>query len=265
MAVPAVFPHEDAIRSASERRLSIAIGISLVVHALAIASLRGVLPSIYTYAQGGVGSLTVLQAVLAGPKSEPVPEPPPPEPAIEPALLVPPGTTPLEAPVERPPPQTGPLQGGGPTRSGPASPDVSVAVGLIEDPARLGPGYAARLAQRFPERVSKPPQLLGSPVVMYPAAAMASGIERRVAVLITLDAKGGIVDSQMIPDDPLFGPVVKEALRNAQFTPAEIDMATVPYWAIVEFVFSLTRADAPAPPPRSARARAPFRQPSVGR
>ena len=90
-------------------------------------------------------------------------------------------------------------------------------------------------------------------------------IERRIAVLLTLDANGGVIESQLIPDDPLFGPVVKEALKNAQFTPAEIDTATVPYWAIVEFVFSLTRADVPAPPPRSARAGAPFRQPNVGK
>src|SRR5438046_3744488 len=169
--VPAFVPEESAIRRASERRLSIDIGISVLVHAITIASLRGVLPSIYTYAQGGVGSLTVLQAVLAGPKSEPVPELPAPEPAIEPGLVVPPEANPLETQIERPTPQTGPLQGGGPVRSGPVSPDVSVAVGLIDDPARLGPGYATSLAQRFPERISKAPQLRASPVVMYPAAA----------------------------------------------------------------------------------------------
>jgi hypothetical protein len=254
---------DGAIRRTGERRLSIAIGVSLLVHAITIASLRGLLPTINTYAQGGAGSFTALQAVLAGPRSEPSPaEQTEPEPAIDPSLLLPPGANPIETAIRRPPPQTAPLPGGGPVRSGPNSPDVSVAVGLIDDPARLGPDYVVRLAQRFPERVSKTPLLLGSPIVMYPAAAMAAGAERRIAALLTLDADGRIVDSQLVPDDPMFGPVVQDALKNAQFAPAEIDARTVPYWAILEFVFTLERPSAPAPT-RAARGSA--RQPNVGR
>lgn len=257
---------DGAIRRAGERRLSIAIGVSLLVHALTIASLRGLLPTIYTYAQGGAGSFTTLQAVLAGPRSEPSPvEQTEPEPAIDPNLLLPPGANPTETAIQQPPPQTAPTPGGGPVRSGPNSPDVSVAVGLIDDPARLGPDYVLRLAQRFPERVSKTPLLLGSPSVMYPAAAMAAGAERRIAALLTLDTNGQIVDSQLVPDDPMFGPVVQEALMNAQFAPAQIGSNTVPYWAIVEFVFMLERPSAPAPR-RAAGASAPIaRQPNVGR
>jgi hypothetical protein len=255
-----------ASRRAGERRLSIAIGVSLLVHAVTIASLRGLLPTIYTYAQGGAGSFTTLQAVLAGPRTEPSPaEQPEPEPAINPNLLLPPAANPIETAIQRPPPQTAPTPGGGPVRSGPNSPDVSVAVGLIDDPARLGPDYVVRLAQRFPERVSKTPLLLGSPIVMYPAAAMAAGAERRIAALLILDADGRIVDAQLVPDDPMFGPVVQDALKNAQFAPAEVDMRTVPYWAILEFVFMLERPSAPAPS-RAARSSAPIaRQPNVGR
>ncbi|HEV8553032.1 MAG TPA: energy transducer TonB [Casimicrobiaceae bacterium] len=257
---------DGAIRRTGDRRLSIAIGVSLLVHAVTIASLRGLLPTVYSYAQGGAGSFTALQAVLAGPKSEPAPaEQTEREPAIDPGLLLPPGAQPVESPIQRPPPQTAPAPGGGPVTTGPNSPDVSVAVGLIDDPARLGPDYVARLAQRFPERVSKTPLLLGSPIVMYPAAAMAAGAERRIAALLTLDADGRIVDSQLVPDDPMFGPVVQDALKNAQFTPAEIDMRTVPYWAILEFVFTLERPSAPAPR-RTGRASASIaRQPNVGR
>ena len=255
-----------ATRRTGERRLSIAIGVSLLVHAITIASLRGLLPTVYSYAQGGAGSFTALQAVIAGPKSEPSPpEQTEREPSIDPSLLLPPDAKPIETPIQRPLPQTGPTPGGGPVRSGPSSPDVSVAVGLIDDPARLGPDYVARLAQRFPERVSKTPLLLGSPVVMYPAAAMAAGAERRIAVLLTLDANGRIVDSQLVPDDPLFGPVVQEALKDAQFTPAEIDMTTVPYWAILEFVFTLERPSAPAPRRTGPASATIGRQPNVGR
>jgi hypothetical protein len=257
---------DGAIRRTGERRLSIAIGVSLLVHAVTIASLRGLWPTIYTYAQGGAGSFTTLQAVLAGPRTEPSPaEQTEPEPAINPSLMLPPGANPIETAIQRPPPQTAPTPGGGPVRSGPNSPDVSVAVGLIDDPARLGPDYVVRLAQRFPERVSKTPLLLGSPIVMYPAAAMAAGAERRIAALLILDADGRIVDAQLIPDDPMFAPVVQEALKNAQFAPAEVDTRTVPYWAILEFVFTLERPSAPAPS-RAARTGAPIaRQPNVGR
>jgi hypothetical protein len=249
---------DGAIRRTGERRLSIAIGVSLLVHAVTIASLRGLLPTIYTYAQGGAGSFTTLQAVLAGPRSEPSPvEQTEPEPAIDPNLLLPPGANPIETAIQQPPPQTAPTPGGGPVRSGPNSPDVSVAVGPIDDPARLGPDYVVRLAQRFPERVSKTPQLLGSPSVMYPAAAMAAGAERRIAALLTLDANGQIVDTQLVPDDPMFGPVVQEALMNAQFAPAQIDTRTVPYWVILEFVFTLERPSAPQPR-RAAGASAPI-------
>ena len=257
---------DGAIRRTGERRLSIAIGVSLLVHAVTIASMRGLWPTIYTYAQGGAGSFTTLQAVLAGPRTEPSPaEQTEPEPAINPSLMLPPGANPIETAIQRPLPQTAPTPGGGPVRSGPNSPDVSVAVGLIDDPARLGPDYVVRLAQRFPERVSKTPLLLGSPIVMYPAAAMAAGAERRIAALLILDADGRIVDAQLIPDDPMFAPVVQEALKNAQFAPAEVDTRTVPYWAILEFVFTLERPSAPAPN-RAARTGAPIaRQPNVGR
>ena len=262
----AIALNDGAIRRASERRLSIAIGVSLLVHAVTIASLRGLLPTIYTYAQGGAGSFTTLQAVLSGPRTEPSPvEQPEPEPAINPNLMLPPGANPIETAIQRPPPQTAPTPGGGPVRSGPNSPDVSIAVGLIDDPARLGPDYVVRLAQRFPERVSKTPLLLGSPIVMYPAAAMAAGAERRIAALLILDSDGRIVDAQLVPDDPMFASVVQDALKNAQFAPAEVDTRTVPYWAILEFVFTLERPSAPAPS-RAARTSAPIvRQPNVGR
>jgi hypothetical protein len=254
-------------RRTADRRLSIAIGVSLLVHALTIASLRGLLPTIYTFAPGG-GSITALQAVLAAPISDiPPAEPTEPEPAIDPTLLLPPEANPLEPPLERPLPHVAPMPGGGAVTSGARSPEVSIAVGLIEDPGRLGPDYVVRLAQRFPDRAPKPPMLAGTTSVAYPPAALASGTERRVAVLLTLRADGSIAESQLIPDDPLFGPTVLEALKDARFTPAEIEGKPVPYWAIVEFVFLLGRPPAPAVAERAqARRGAAYpRQPKVGR
>jgi hypothetical protein len=259
---------QRALQRADDRRLSIALGASLVIHALVIAFLRGFLPTFNAYPQAGAGTFTALQAVLAGPKAEPTPAPEPaPEPVPEPALLLPPAAEPIETQVRRPPPQTGPQPGGNPARVGPNTPEVNIAVGTIDDPAKLGPDYVARIAQRFPDRAPKPPMLLGSPIVVYPAAALDSGIERRVAVLLTLRADGSIAESQLVGEDPLFGPVVLDVLKNTQFAPAEIDGKPVPYWAIVEFVFSLGHSSAPAVGERAyARRGATYlRQPNVGR
>lgn len=260
---------DPALRRVHDRRLSIAFGASLVIHALTIATLRGLLPPIYASPQASAGSPSILQAILAGPKSEPAPaEPTTIDMPAEPELLLPPAAKPIASPIQRPPPPpTGPLPGGNPARTGPSTPEISIAVGTIDDPAALGPEYVVRLAQRFPVRAAKLPMLLGSPIVMYPRAAVESGAERRVAVLLTLRADGSIAESQLVHEDPLFGPVVLEALKSTQFAPAEIDGKPVPYWAIVEFVFLLSRPSAgPVADRGYGRSDVTYpRQPSVGR
>jgi TonB family protein len=261
---------DRTLRRADERRLSVAIGASLIIHALTIAALRGLAPALYAFPQTGAGNFSALQAVLAGPRSEPVPtEPVETEITVEPNLLLPPAEHPIEVPLRRPPPQTGPPPGGNPSRTGPNTPAVNIGVGMIDDPARLGPDFVARLAQRFPDRVAKPPLLTGTPVIAYPPAALESGVERRVAVLLTLRADGSIQDSQLVHEDPLFGPAVLDAIKSANFAPAEIDGNPVPYWAIVEFVFLLGRPAAPQVAERGSTRRGltyPYpRQPSVGR
>ena len=261
MAGVALFPYDGAMRRSDERRLSVAIAVSLLVHAIAIASLRGILPMTYAYSQGALSGLG-LQAILAGPAREPLPEEPAaPEPALDTNLLSPPAASPLEPPRQEPPPASAPAPGSGPSSKGSGSPVVRMAVGLIDDPARLGPDYVARLAQRFPDRISKPPQLRGTLMMIYPAAALAAGAQARIAALLTVDASGAIVETQLFPDNPLFAPVVQDALKDAQFTPAEIDTRTVPYWAIVEFVFSLEPPSAAPPQPSARAARSTARQP----
>jgi len=268
MATALLALDDPALRRAHDRRLSLAIGASLVIHALTIATLRGLMPPIYASPQPSPGSSATLQAILAGPKSEPAPtEPTTIEMPVEPELLLPPAAKPIESPIRRPPPPTGPLPGGNPARTGPSTPEISIAVGTIDDPAALGPEYVVRLAQRFPVRAAKPAILVGSPIVMYPPAAVESGAERRVSVLLTLRADGSIAESQLVHEDPLFGPVVLEALKSTQFAPAEIDGKPVPYWAIVEFVFLLSRPSAgPVADRGYGRSGATYpRQPSVGR
>jgi hypothetical protein len=225
-------------RRADERRLSVAMGVSLLIHAFTLAVLRGVLPAIYALPQGGTGGFSVLQAVLAAPRIEPSLEPPRIEmlqPIIAPTL-----TRTMEPPVLLPA-ETGAQAASGPEKTGATLPEFSIGVGTIEDPSKLGPGYAARLAMRFPERISKPPVLIGTPVMSYPQAALESGVQRRVAALVTVRADGTIEEAQLAREDPLFGPAVIEALKSVRFAPAEIGGDAVPYWAIVEFVFVIGR------------------------
>jgi hypothetical protein len=114
MAGAALFPYDGAMRRSDERRLSVALAVSLLVHAIAIAALRGSLPITYAYSEGTASSLG-LQAILAGPAHEPVPEEPAPsEPAIDTSLLSPPAASPLEPPREETPPATAPAPGSGP-------------------------------------------------------------------------------------------------------------------------------------------------------
>jgi len=257
----------NALRGSDDRRLAIAIGASLVVHALLIAALRTAAPTVQVYSQGGVGAVVALRAVLAGPVFEPPKEELiSPEPMLDTKLLAPALMKPVEITFGRSQPRTAPVVGGGPALSGPTTPDVSVAVKTITDPSLLGSRYVTDLAQRVPTRASEDAALIGSPGVIYPRAALEQGIEGRFAVLVTLDAKGKVTSSELVVDDALFGPVMLEALDTAQFIPAKVQGKPVPYWAIVEFIFTIGRPAPSSTASAPARGRPAYpRQPSVGR
>ena len=244
------------LRGADERRFSVALGVSLAIHVLAIAALRVAAPMLYASPQAGAGSASGLQAVILGPQSPPVAavaiEP---EPAIA-ELVQPPQMHALLPPLEPIAVPTGPAVGGSAARLGLNAPELSIAVGTLNDPSRLGPALAGQVARRFPEPVAKLPMLLGSTTVAYPQAALAAGAERRVIALVTLRADGSVEDKQIVGSEPLFGPSVLDALKDVRFAPAEIDGNPVPYWTIVEVVFSIGR---PAMQPPAA-ARGPARR-----
>jgi hypothetical protein len=239
---------------AVERRLTAAVGASIVIHALVLTSLRALIPPPSAQDVGARSNFATLQAVLAGPRIEVDAEPLAPlEQPAAPALFLPPVVMPIETTSQRarlpalaPPP--GPVP-----RSGSDRPQVIISVRLIDDPSWLGADYALSLAQRFSRRAQKLPALIGSPAVVYPSAALEAGSGGRVAALLTIDAHGHILESTLLPADGLFAPAVANALKTAQFAPAEIDGKPVPYWAIVEYYFSIDRPSATA------------RQPIVGR
>jgi len=239
---------------AVERRLTAAVGASIVIHALVITSLRTLIPPPPAQDVGARNNFATLQAILAGPRIEVDAEPLAPlEQPAPPALFLPPVAMPIETTSQRarlpalaPPP--GPVP-----RSGSDRPQVIISVRLIDDPSWLGTDYALSLAQRFSRRAQKLPSLIGSPAVIYPSAAVEAGSGGRVAALLTIDPQGRILESTLLPADGLFAPAVANALKTAHFAPAEIDGKPVAYWAIVEYYFSIVRPSATA------------HQPSVGR
>src|SRR5215475_2843977 len=242
----ATLPYKEAPAGAADRRLSIAIGISVLIHALTLAALSGLIPTVHSYTGSGVGVAATLQAVLAGPTIElQAEEPLLPLPLINTKLLAPALIKPVETTCGRTRTSSVPVPGGGAVDAGKADPDVTMSVGTLADPMQLGSNYAAQLAQRFPDRAAKVPMLLGAPVVVYPRAALEGGIEGRFAVVVTLDALGHIKEAQLVVDDALFGPAMLDSLKTMQFTPAEFDGNPVPYWAIIEFIFKIGHPSAP--------------------
>jgi hypothetical protein len=239
-----------------------------VIHALVVASLRGFISLPSAQDQGAPNNFASLQAILAGPRTvvdtevlAPIEQPAPP------ALFLPPVEVPIETTSQRarlpavaPPP--GPVPQPGSDR-----PRVIISVKLIDDPSSLGADYALLLAQRFPRRAQKPPALIGSPAVVYPRAALDAGSGGAVAALLTIDAQGNIVDSTLLPENGLFSPAVAAALKLMRLTPAEIDGKPVPYWAIVEYYFSMVPSPGATGQQRLSKQTAapPPRQPSVGR
>jgi TonB family protein len=146
------------------------------------------------------------------------------------------------------------VEGEAPGAPTPAAPPIdttpidvigSVVVGPVVDLARLPPSDAARIRQSFAATVHREPQLAGSLAVAYPTAALRLRSEGRVLVLVTLDAEGRIADAKAFPEQSAFGPPVLAALKGARFRPALLDDKPVPYWAMLEFVFTIA-GEAPA-------------------
>lgn len=248
-----------------ERRVTLALACSGALHAaiavVATAWLAFLPPAQPQPSSAYPALIAVLQAAqptpqvdLVTPAVAPDPEPvhelpkpmavPVPAPvAVAPAPVAPAATRALPAPAR------------GPITS--SDPNGSVTMGLLETPALLGPGFASRLADRYPARVDKLPRLIGSMVVPYPAAARQAHASARISAILDVDERGRITRVDLVPEHAWFGPAVTEALKDARFAPAEVATNPVPYWAIVEFVFAIapgsSAAASAAPAPSEDR------------
>lgn len=247
------------------QRLWISFGISAGLHAMAIAMLAGLLFPLHAPILTRVGQPSVVEVLLrdstpaastpepAAIDRTPVPinNPPPVEPApVSPKLPTPvTESRPAIARVDPAPAATVPSGYPTPNESVPETvaddaptPPGDVAIGAAESAEPMGRTQSLRLAQRFPQRIAKPPRLKAPLIVPYPVRAARSWRDARIAALLVIDANGKILETTLSPEDPLFAPTVREALDKAEFLPAEADGVAVSYWVIMEFVFTMRRA-----------------------
>jgi len=227
-----------------DRTLLWSLGASLIVHAIVFgtpARWGGIPPAI---PRSAVGITSPLQVALEaqGIKLVPVPvmveqadftSAPTPE---QTALNVDP-TREVRARTGQP--MGSPAASDATSNSDAADPLGSIAIGPIKDPYAVGPLAAAELALRYPAHAQRPPRLQGTVVATYPLNALRARIERRVNVLLAVDATGAITSARVIPDDPDFGPAVLASLQGVRFKPADVDGQPVPYWTILQYLFTV--------------------------
>ncbi len=256
----------------ANRRLWLSFGASALAHALALAILMGLLLPLPAPVWVRLGQPAALKVLITSPQPAETAAPPLTltEVAPPPTVVVP-VATPLPAPKPpepRPEPPTPILKSeprpaaapatGAPTPTE-ATPDAvaedaplppgDVAVGAATGAEPMGNTVALRLAQRFPERIGKAPQLQAPLMIPYPAPAARARREARIAALLIIDANGTVLETTLTPEDTLFGPTVQNALAGAKFKPAEIEGKPAPYWLVLEFVFTMRPLRAPRRPP----------------
>ncbi len=242
-------------------RLRLSLALSVIAHAVVIMMIAGLLKPMLMPDSGRAAQAPPIEVAIVAVRPIAFSAPPEaPAPAAELPSSPSTGTAPL--PQAAPPlpspaaPVTAPRLGvtvQGDVNAEPLSPDSppppgDVSVGAVTDSERLGHAQALRLAQRFPVATAKPPRLREPLTTAYPPRAARAHAEARIAALLLLDATGRIVDTTLFPDEPLFGPAIVDALKGARFAPAEADAQPMPYWVILEFVFSMREAAKPRPP-----------------
>ncbi len=229
--------------------------LSVAAHALLLAVLGSVVSSAWRGAELALapGSGTPLQAWLVLRAMEPEAEPLPPEPPVEemPAPAPPPTEQPVPlAPVLPAPLPPGLTQPGGGEASVPRLPPPppadlgNVAVGPTADLSPFGAATKLRLAALYPVTPGRLPRLKRTLTVVYPDLALRDGSSAKVAALLLLDAQGKALETIVEPDDPIFAPLIREVLTDAEFHPAQAADTPLPYWIALEFVFTIDPAKA---------------------
>jgi hypothetical protein len=237
------------IRVSADGRFSIALGISIALHMLALIMVVSVMrfsPSAYPFGEDG---RLVLQATLTADSGGQLAEPEPiavvDDRSERRTAVIPP----TPAPAEQAPAPAGktesPIQQAPTADPGSPDPPVMITTRTLRDLGKLPSSTAEALAQRFTDAVQRTPELRVPLLVLYPREALDERRNARLTAALAITENGEISEKTIIPDDPVFGPAIMEALKDARFNPAEIDGHAVAYWAVIEFVFSVGQATPP--------------------
>jgi len=233
-----------------DRPLLWSLAASLVLHALVVGTPPRSANIPQTVARSAAGIPAPLEVQIEAGRVAPAPAPVEVQSAVVPFELVP-EEIPVEAPVIREArphagqPLGSPAASAATANAEAADPVGSIAVGPLKDADSLGLITAAELALRYPTPAQRTPRLQGTLIASYPLDALRARVERRVTVLLTIDANGAITAARVTPSDPDFGPAALAALQGATFQPADFDGKPMPYWAILEFLFTVPEAAQP--------------------
>ncbi len=105
--------------------------------------------------------------------------------------------------------------------------------------------------------LTKAPELVRFVEAVYPSEAAEVGRAASVELVITIDAEGGVSDAQVVtPVGDGFDEAALEAVRQFQFTPAEVDGVPAPVQIqyVYNFVLQAPPVEEDAPPPPPPRA-----------
>ena len=226
-----------------ERRVTVALLCSGLLHAaiaMAATALIALTPSREPPSESGV----VLQAVLQQAPAEVAPLEVQAPPEALPELITAPAPdiavpVPIPTRIDKPPAPPPSPATTAPSMITSNDPNGSVTIGVVEGAAAAARSSFAATRDRYPPRVDKEPRMIGSLIVPYPPAAKQAHASGRIAAVMEIDERGQITSTALVPDQPMFGPAVLEALKEARFTPAEVATHPVPYWTVVEFVFAI--------------------------
>jgi hypothetical protein len=265
MTTVTAFMPGSSLPQDSGQRLTVAFALSVIAHVILIAMFAGLLEPMLAPIPGRIGQALPIEVALVGVR--PIAFTAPPEsPAMATELPTTPqtmGAAPTLLAASPPsPPKAAPSVNAPPlgvSVQADANADVvsadappppgNTSVSPVADSERLGHTQALRLAQRFPHAAARIPRLQDPLIVPYPPRAARAHAEARIAAVLTIDESGRIVDTTLVPDEPLFGPTILDSLKHARFVPAEGNAKPIPYWMVLEFVFKMGRPVVTPRPP----------------
>lgn len=225
----------------------IALACSIAFHAaiLGVLSLGAITRPIHRATEARSVSLPIQVSILR-PSEAPI-EPLPPVAPLEPTDVR--DSPPVPLPEPRPRVATpGYVQAG--VASVARGPAVDIGVGLVRDRADFPSDIRAQLAAEFPLVPARLPRTQRPVTIAYPEAALREGREDRVFALVLLDTNGTATEIIVIPDDPIFGRAIREALAATSFVPAYDNGKAIRYWLGLKFEFNMASGDAPRTAPR---------------